>query len=79
MKVSEDYAPATYNNPELTRRVVDALQKTLGAANVVEVPPIMASEDFGNLGLSGQIPRLSSGWAPWMPLTSPKVNRPVYP
>jgi amidohydrolase len=50
--------PATYNNPELTRRVMDALQKMLGAANVVEVPPIMASEDFGNFGLSGQIPTL---------------------
>ena len=58
VKVSEEYAPATYNNPELTRRVVDALQKTLGTANVVEEPPIMASEDFGNLSLSGQIPTL---------------------
>jgi len=37
---------------------VDALQKTLGAANVVEEPPIMASEDFGNLGLAGHIPTL---------------------
>jgi amidohydrolase len=53
-----EYTPATYNNPELTRRVMDALQKMLGAANVVEVPPIMASEDFGNFGLSGQIPTL---------------------
>ena len=50
--------PGTYNNPELTRRVMDALQKTLGEANVVQVPPIMASEDFGNFGLSGQIPTL---------------------
>jgi amidohydrolase len=58
VKVSEDHAPATYNNPELTRRVMEALQKALGAANVVEVPPIMASEDFGNFGLSGQIPTL---------------------
>ena len=58
VKVSEDYALATYNNPELTRRVVGALEKALGAANVVEVPPIMASEDFGNFGLSGQIPTL---------------------
>jgi amidohydrolase len=59
VKVSEtEYTPATYNDPELTRRVVGALQKTLGAANVVEVPPIMASEDFGNFGLNGQIPTL---------------------
>jgi len=59
VKVSAtEYTPATYNNPELTRRVMDSLEKALGAANVVEVPPIMASEDFGNFGLSGQIPTL---------------------
>jgi amidohydrolase len=74
-----EYTPATYHNPELTRRVMDALQKMLGAANFVEVPPIMASEDFGNFGLSGQIPTLIFGWVLWMLLTSPKVNRPACP
>ncbi len=59
VKVDEnEYTSATYNNPELTARVAGAFERTLGAANVVEEPPEMASEDFGNLGLDGQIPTL---------------------
>lgn len=44
---------ATYNDPELTKRVVASLRDTLGAANVVEVPPKMVSEDFSQFGLAG--------------------------
>jgi hippurate hydrolase len=44
---------ATYNDPELTKRVVASLRDTLGAANVVEVPPKMVSEDFSEFGLAG--------------------------
>ena len=44
---------ATYNDPELTRRVVAALRKTLGQANVVEIPPMMAFEDFSEFSLAG--------------------------
>ena len=52
-----EQTPATYNNPELTERLAKVLQRTLGAENVVEAPPIMASEDFGRFGLDGhQIP-----------------------
>lgn len=59
VKVDEnEYTSATYNNPELTRRVAAALQQTMGTPNVVQMPPIMASEDFGNFSLDGQIPSL---------------------
>lgn len=59
VKVDEnEYTSATYNNPELTRRVAAALQRTMGTPNVVQMPPIMASEDFGNFSLDGQIPSL---------------------
>ena len=44
---------ATYNDPELTKRVVGALRKTLGQANVVELPPKMVSEDFSEFSLAG--------------------------
>jgi hippurate hydrolase len=48
---------ATYNDPGLTQRLTDVFRKTLGPENVLENPPIMASEDFGLYGLDGhQIP-----------------------
>jgi amidohydrolase len=51
------HAPATYNDPALTERITATLRKNLGTANVVEAPPIMGSEDFGQFGLDGhQIP-----------------------
>jgi amidohydrolase len=39
-------APATVNDPALTAQVRPLLQRTLGAANVKEVEPSMAGEDF---------------------------------
>ena len=43
-----------YNNPELTARVRTALVQALGAQNVIDEPPMMASEDFGTFGLDGR-------------------------
>jgi amidohydrolase len=45
--------PATYNDPQLTARMVAALRLRLGADNVVEEKPEMASEDFSEYGLAG--------------------------
>jgi amidohydrolase len=58
VKVSETEAtPATYNDPALAERLAATFAKALGQENVVKVPPIMASEDFGRYGLEGhQIP-----------------------
>jgi amidohydrolase len=42
--------PVTYNNPELTARVLPSLQKVAGAANVKEIPLITGSEDFAYYG-----------------------------
>lgn len=57
VKVEDEFAPSTYNDPELTKRLAGVFRSVLGAGNVVEVPPIMASEDFGLFGLEGhQIP-----------------------
>jgi amidohydrolase len=56
IRVSES-TPATYNDPVLTERLSRVFEKELGAANVEKMNPIMASEDFGRLGLEGrQIP-----------------------
>src|SRR5205814_4159743 len=54
--IPEDRAPivkiaegtsSTYNEPQLVERVVVAFRHALGDENVVQVPPIMASEGFG--------------------------------
>jgi hippurate hydrolase len=47
---------STYNDPALTERVASALTKTMGAANVIKIDPLMVSEDFGRFGLDRQIP-----------------------
>jgi amidohydrolase len=38
--------PVTYNNPELTARVLPSLRKVAGEANVKEIPLITGAEDF---------------------------------
>ncbi len=59
VKASEtEMTPALYNDPQLTERVAKTLQTALGAENVVQIPPIMASEDFGRYSLDQQIPSL---------------------
>lgn len=42
-----------YNNPLLTARVKSSLVAALGAQQVSDDPPVMASEDFGLFGLEG--------------------------
>jgi amidohydrolase len=57
MKVIEsESVPALYNDPKLTDRVTTAISKAIGSENVLQVAPIMASEDFGYFSLEKQIP-----------------------
>jgi hippurate hydrolase len=50
--VSKDLvAPATYNNPELTKRLVAVWKKSLGDENVEFVDPTMGGEDFSEYSL----------------------------
>jgi amidohydrolase len=42
--------PVTYNNPELTARVLPSLRNVAGAANVKEIALITGSEDFAYYG-----------------------------
>ena len=59
VKASEsEMTPALYNDPQLTERVAKTLQQTLGADNVVQIAPVMASEDFGRYSPDRQIPSL---------------------
>lgn len=52
-----EYTPSTYNDPQLTQRLAQVFKNALGPENVVELPPIMASEDFCRFALDNrQIP-----------------------
>ena len=44
--------PATYNNPELTRRLVTVWKRALGDENVQMVDPTMGGEDFSEYSLA---------------------------
>ena len=46
----EEFTPATYNDPALTRRVRGALERWLGAGNVKTIDPEMGGEDFSEFG-----------------------------
>jgi amidohydrolase len=60
VKASEtEVTAATYNEPQLTERLAGVFRTALGSENVVEMPPIMASEDFGYLSLEQKIPALT--------------------
>ena len=57
--VESDYTPATYNDPELTARVMATIAGVLGEENVVENRPVMGGEDFSQYGRTGEnIPSL---------------------
>jgi len=50
MKVSDEFTPASYNNPELTRRLMEVFKRTFGEDKVFSRKPTMGGEDFGRYG-----------------------------
>ena len=55
VKVSEGTG-STYNDPQLIERLVVTFKQALGEDNVVQMPPMMASEDFGYFSMDHKIP-----------------------
>src|SRR4051794_19390128 len=49
--LKDQFTPATYNNPDLTKRLVAVWKKTLGADNVEATDPTMGGEDFSEYSL----------------------------
>ena len=49
--LQDQFTPATYNNPELTKRLVAVWKKQLGAENVEATDPTMGGEDFSEYSL----------------------------
>jgi hippurate hydrolase len=50
VKIEKDYTPSTFNNPELTTRVMGAVAKSVGEERVYERDPSMGGEDFSQFG-----------------------------
>ena len=59
--------PATYNDPELTKRLVSAVGRVLGEKNLSEAPSVMGGEDFSEYGRAG-VPAVML----WLGITEPK-------
>src|SRR6266513_2915680 len=49
--LKDQFTPATYNNPELTKRLVAVWKESLGNENVDIVDPTMGGEDFSEYSL----------------------------
>ena len=47
----DEFTPATYNNPELTKLVTASLKAAIGADNVIPKDPTMGGEDFSEFSL----------------------------
>ncbi len=47
---SDQYTPASYNDPELTARLKTVLEGVVGAENMVAATPTMGGEDFARYG-----------------------------
>jgi len=50
VEINDDFTPATFNDPQLTARLVGVFHKWFGEANVLEQPPSMGGEDFAEYG-----------------------------
>lgn len=46
VEMQSDYTPSTYNDPEMTERVMGAIGKSIGDDKVITQPPSMGGEDF---------------------------------
>ncbi len=50
VEVKDEFTPATYNTPELAKRVGATIGNAIGADNVAVLDPVMGGEDFGRYG-----------------------------
>jgi len=60
--VSDDQAPALYNQPELCAEVRQIIGSAIGADNVLTREPVMGAEDFAEYGLTKEKVPLCMFW-----------------
>jgi amidohydrolase len=46
VRISRQY-PVTHNDPALASRMLPSLERAAGTGKVIEIPPVLAAEDFG--------------------------------
>lgn len=51
--VDPTYTPSTYNDPELTKKSVDAIKSVLGSDKAKALSPVMGGEDFSRYARAG--------------------------
>ena len=54
--LENESTPATINDVALSARLQKTFVEKMGAEHVIELKPIMGSEDFGIFGMEGKIP-----------------------
>ncbi|MEP6995262.1 MAG: amidohydrolase [Acidobacteriota bacterium] len=54
--VDPDPGHAVYNDPAVAKRLAAAFARAVGSSNVVEPPPVMWAEDFGDFGRAAKVP-----------------------
>lgn len=52
MVVRDSFAPAVFNDPELTQKAAEGIKKFIGEENTIQVKPEMIAEDFAYFGLT---------------------------
>lgn len=67
--LENEAAPATINDPALSAKILSAFKTQLGADRIVEMKPIMGSEDFGVFGDGGKVPYVIF----WLGMADPRV------
>jgi len=50
VKIPEEFTPANYNDPVLTKKLIASAQNVIGSENVIATDPIMGGEDFALYG-----------------------------
>ena len=50
VEVRDESTPALYNDPRLSKQILEAFQRYIGQENAMIVNPVMGGEDFGKFG-----------------------------
>lgn len=80
VKIRDDeYTPAAYNDPNLTDAAVGVFRAALGAENVVQRPPSMGGEDFGQYAKVSGVPGFMFALGTISPETLAAAKRPDGP
>ena len=62
-----EYTPTTYNDPQLTARLVATFERVLDSEHVVEMDPVMGGEDFSRYTLKDREIPISMFWLGTIP------------